>query len=362
MSVTNREAGPLTQSEAPSAAPGRILVPYGQGRIRGLDGDDLGAHGAAMDRLVALGLPVVPGLTVPAGAAASLCEPDTAEAAVALVEQLSGRRIDDTARPLLLRLSASAPTEIAGLPPDLACLAITPSRADDLCAVIGRADALHEVWAATVRMIAEYALDVPAAVLDDALLDTPGPRARVEVLLSLVAEHGSRPFPDDPAQQLALAARALLGRWDSPRARRSRRAQRLPAELAVALHVQALRIGPADHSGYGTAVSRDPETGRLSPQGSFFRGVRRSAPPPHPGEPLDRLAGGTALLEHSLLTLERHLRAPVSVDFEVRDDEISLLAASAQLRPPLRASVCLAADLARDGALGHEEAVRRITP
>ncbi|WNZ13428.1 putative PEP-binding protein [Streptomyces sp. 11x1] len=365
MSVTDREVGPLAQSRmsvAPSGTPGRLMVPYGQGRTRGLEADELGAHGAAVDGLVALGLPVVPGLTVPAGAAASLCDPDTAQAAVDLVEQLSGRRIEDAARPLLLRLSASAPTEIAGLPPDLACLGVTPARADDLCALIGRADALYEVWAATVRMIAEYALDVPGAVLDDALLDTPTPRVRVEALLSLTAEHGSGPFPDEPAQQLALAARALLARWDSPRARRSRRAQRLPADLAVALHVQALRIGPADHSGYGTATSRDPETGRLSPQGSFFRGVRRSAPPPNTGEPLDRLAGGTALLEHSLLTLERHLRAPVSVDFEVRDDEISLLAASPQSRPPLRASVCLATDLARDGALGREEAVRRITP
>ncbi|MDQ0946324.1 pyruvate,orthophosphate dikinase [Streptomyces phaeochromogenes] len=372
MSVTDREAGPHMQSEStrarteapltPPETPGRALVPYGQGRIRGFDAEELGAHGAAMDRLVALGLPVVPGLTVPAGAGASLCEPDTAEASVGLVEQLSGRRIGDPARPLLLRLSASAPTEIAGLPPDLACLGVTSGNVDDLCAIIGRAEALFEVWTATVRMIAEYALDVPGAVLDDALLDTPEPRARIEALLSLVERHGSQPFPDDPAQQLALAARALLRRWDSPRARRSRRAQRLPAELAVALHVQALRIGPADHSGYGTAVSRDPETGRLSPQGSFFRGVRRSAPPPHTGEPLDRLAGGTALLEHSLLTLERHLRAPVSVDFEVRDDEISLLAASAQLRPPLRASVCLAADLAQDGAIGRDEAVRRITP
>ncbi|CAM5400231.1 putative PEP-binding protein [Streptomyces purpurascens] len=372
MSVTDREADPLAQSgvpltpseasPGPSGTPGRLLVPYGQGRTRGLDAHQLGAHGAAMDQLVALGLPVVPGLTVPADAAASLCDPGTAEAAVDLVEQLSGRRIGDTARPVLLRLSVSAPTEIAGLPPDLACLGVTPAQADDLCALIGRADALYELWATTVRVIAEYALDVPGALLDDALLDAPTPRARMEVLLSLAAEHGSRPFPDDPAQQLALAARALLGRWDSPRARRSRKAQRLPADLAVALHVQALRIGPADHSGYGTAVSRDPETGRLSPQGSFFRGVRRSAPPPHTGEPLDRLAGGTALLEHSLLTLERHLRAPVSVDFEVRDGEISLLAASAQARPPLRASVCLAADLARDGALGREDAVRRVTP
>ncbi|CAM5735839.1 hypothetical protein SAFG77S_08410 [Streptomyces afghaniensis] len=249
MSVADRAAGPLAaQSGAllePSEAPGRVLVPYGQGRSRGLDAGELGAHGAAMDPPVALGLPVVPGLTVPAGASASLGEPDTAEAAVGLVEQLAGRRIGDTGRPLLLRLSASAPTEIAGLPPDLACLGVTSGNADDLCAVIGRAEALYEVWAATVRMIAEYALGVSGAELDDALLDTPEPRARVEALLSLVARHGSRPFPDDPAQQLALAARALLARWDSPRARRSRRAQRLPAGLSLALHVQALRIGPA---------------------------------------------------------------------------------------------------------------------
>ncbi|MCX5254373.1 PEP-utilizing enzyme [Streptomyces canus] len=358
MNITDRRPG----VDAPQQTPGLALVPYGQGRTRGLDADALGTHGVAMDRLVALGLTVVPGLTVPAGAAASLGEPGTARAAVELVEQLAGRRIGDSARPLLLRLSASAPADIAGLPPDLACLGVTPDSAGDLCTVIGRADALDEVWAATVRMIAEYGLDVPAALLDDALLDSPAPPARVEALLSLVAEHTARPFPDDPAEQLALAARAVLARWDSPRARRARKAQKLPADLDIALHVQALRIGPADRSGYGTAVSRHPETGRFSPQGSFFRGVRRSAPPPHTGEPLEKLAQGTVLLEHALLTLERHLHAPVSVDFEVRDGEVSLLAASAQSRPPLRASVCLAVDLVRDGALDKDAAVRRIGP
>ncbi|MFC4469436.1 putative PEP-binding protein [Streptomyces xiangluensis] len=358
MSITDRHSGTLAQTHTPSHA----LVPYGQGRIRGLDAGELGTHGIAMDRLVALGLPVVPGLTVPAGSAGSLCEPGTARAALDLVEQLSGRRIGDRSRPLLLRLSASASTEVAGLPPDLACIGITPADADGIRAVIGRDDVLYDVWAATVRMIAEYALEVPAPELDDASLDAPDPRARVDALLSTVARHAERPYPDDPAEQLALAARAVLGRWASPRARRSRKAQRLPAELGIALHVQAVRIGPWDHSGFGTAVSRHPDSGRFSPQGSFFRGVRRSAPPPRTGEPLEKLGGSAALLEHSLLTLERHLHAPVTVDFEVRDGEISLLAASAQSRPPLRAAVCLAADLAGDGALDRAEAVRRISP
>ncbi|KDN77310.1 pyruvate phosphate dikinase [Streptomyces olindensis] len=362
MSVTERPAG----APIPAPVPGHALVPYGQGRIRGLDADALGTHGTAMDRLVALGLPVVPGLTVPTGSAASLGEPDTARAALELVEQLSGRRVGDRSRPLLLRLSASASTEVAGLPPDLAGIGLAPAVTGDLCAVIGREDALHDVWASTLRMTAEYALDVPGAELDDALLDAVSARARADALLAAVARHAGRTYPDDPAEQLALAARAVLARWASPRARRSRRTQGLTADLGVALHVQALRIGPWDRSGYGTAVSRDPDSGRFAPHGSFFRGVRRSTPPPqppsHPGEPLEELGPAAALLEHSLLTLERHLHAPVRVDFELRDGEIALLSAAAVSRPPLRAAVCLAADLAAEGSLDPEEAVRRVAP
>ena len=51
----------MTGAEADST----IFVPYGQGRGRGLDATELGAHGVEVDRLVALGLPVVPGLTMP---------------------------------------------------------------------------------------------------------------------------------------------------------------------------------------------------------------------------------------------------------------------------------------------------------
>ncbi|MGW1564131.1 putative PEP-binding protein [Streptomyces sp. NPDC002144] len=358
MSITERPAGSPAQAH-PS---GHSLVPYGQGRSRGLDATGLGTHGLAMDRLVTLGLPVVPGLTVPAESAASLGEPGTARAAVELVEQLSGRQVGDLGRPLLLRLSASAPSEVAGLPPDLAGIGLTPTGADGLCAVIGRKEALYDVWASTVSMIAEYALDVPGHTLDDARLDADGPQARVDALLTAAARHGARPYPDDPAEQLALAARAMLARWAAPRARRSRKAQGLPADLGIALHVQALRIGPWDRSGYGTADSRDADTGRFATRGSFFRGVRRSAPPPHPGEPLEELGAGRALLEHALLTLERHLHAAVRVDFELRDGEVALLSASAVGRPPLRAAVCLAADLAAEGALDREAAVQRVTP
>ena len=53
---------PVPAGAAPRVA---TLVPYGQGRVRGLGPEELGVHGDQMDRLVALGLPTVTGVTVP---------------------------------------------------------------------------------------------------------------------------------------------------------------------------------------------------------------------------------------------------------------------------------------------------------
>ena len=50
------------------------FVPYGQGQARGLDVHELGSHGVELDRLVALGLPVVPGLSIPASHAQALVD------------------------------------------------------------------------------------------------------------------------------------------------------------------------------------------------------------------------------------------------------------------------------------------------
>ena len=92
----------MTGTDAVSA----IFVPYGQGRPRGLDQDELGNHGADIDRLVALGLPVVPGLTVPVTHAASLGEIEVARVAVDLLQQLVGRHIGDLTHPVLIRVPA----------------------------------------------------------------------------------------------------------------------------------------------------------------------------------------------------------------------------------------------------------------
>ena len=103
------------------------LVPFGHGLERGLDERSLCTRGIQLETLAGLGLPVGAGLTVPVPNVPGFTSPDRAKAAMNLLETLSGRLISSTTETgglVLLRLSASAPVEAAGLPPDLVCLGL----------------------------------------------------------------------------------------------------------------------------------------------------------------------------------------------------------------------------------------------
>ncbi|MGY1815322.1 putative PEP-binding protein [Blastococcus sp. SYSU D00820] len=339
-----------------------FLVPYGQGAARGLGPDEIGEHGAQFDRMVALGLPVVPGLTVVAGSASLLTDPVGAQRAVELVEQLAGRSTVDADRPLLLRLIASAPVPVAGLPPALTAIGLTRDRVADVQRAVGREGDTVALWGLLVRTLAVGALDVDPDDLDDVVFDLSDPREQVEAVLHLCATKGSGPVPDEPAAQVALAARAFLAHWDSPRGRRARAAQGLPADLPISLHLQALRIGPWEKSGFGEAVSRDPETGDFGAHGSFFRGMRRSAVAGMTGEPLTERSEGYALLRHGLTTLETHLQAAAQVTYELRDGELALLSACPAPHPNRNALLKLACDLVERRGLPATAGLALVSP
>jgi pyruvate, orthophosphate dikinase len=345
----------MTGTEAVSM----IFVPYGQGRGRGLDVTELGVHGVELDRLVALGLPVVPGLTVPVSHAALLARPEVAQAAIDLLAQVAGRRFGDPAHPVLIRLLASTPAG-GGVPADLPGLGITAASAPALDEIVGSSQAVYDVFAAAIRYVGEHGAGIPGDDFADAEYDVTSHSDRVHKFLALSAAAGC-PYPDDPAGQLAQAAQATLRRWASPRARRQRRGQGLPDDLRLALHVQAIRVGPPERCGHGVAESRDPATGAFAPTGTFRRSIRRGTADSRPGEPLDSLPGGRDLLTSALRTLELHLRAAAQVEFEIRDAELALLAARKVERPAPRTAIRMAVDLAEAGIIDDETAVGSIT-
>lgn len=107
----------------------RIAVPHGQGRARGLGAADLGVHGVEMDNLVGLGLPVVPGLTIPVGAGEELANRETAGVAIDLLEKLAVRGIWPAVRterrPMLMHLGCSAAVPVSALPPAISVIGLS---------------------------------------------------------------------------------------------------------------------------------------------------------------------------------------------------------------------------------------------
>jgi pyruvate,orthophosphate dikinase len=280
-----------------------------------------------------------------------------ARAAIDLLQQVAGRHFGDPAHPLLIRLLASSPA--GGVPVDLPGLGITAASASALDQIVGSGGAIYEVFAAVIRHVGEHGSGIPGDEFAEAEYTASSHAECVVKFLELSAAAGV-PFPDDPAEQLAHAAAAALRRWAAPRARRLRRRQGLPEDLGLALHVQAIRIGPPETCGYGVAESRDPATGAFAPTGTFRRSVRRVAAEDRPGEPLDNLPGGRDLLVSALRTLELHMRGAAQVEFEIRDAELALLAARRVERPAPRTAIRLALDLAEAGVIDDVTAVRSI--
>ncbi len=341
------------------------LVPFGRGGERGLDARTLGTRGTQLETLAGLGLPVPAGVTVPVPNVPGLVSGVRTLAALELVEGLAGSTIGtftgSAPGVLLLRLSASAPLEAAGLPPVLTGLGFDiTSIPSDFEAHLA-AD-LHHVWWQTASFVAEYALGVPGDLVSALGFDHADARDRVAPLLALCAAEGSGPWPAGPADQLTLAANAIAARWASPRAARARRNQSLPDDLPLALHLEAVHATAHESSGYGSATSRDLESGLFTPSGTFRRGIRGADEAGRAQRPLEELPGGVSLLTRVLAELEAQLRQVVTVDFEFQGEKIVLMGVEAMLRAPARALTSLAVDLAMRGITDEATAVAAVRP
>ncbi len=335
------------------------LVPFGEGLARGLDERSLCMRGIQLETLAGLGLPVGAGLTIPVPNVPGLTSPDRAKAAIRLLESISNRKVGSTTEAgglVLLRLSASAPVEAAGLPPDLVCIGIKGALVPSGLGPAMAAD-LSSAWWKAAAFIAENALDVPADEIGTLAMDIADPADRVPALLALAEAQGNSPFPTKVSHQVAAGAAAMLARWNSPRAARARRKQSLPPDLPIALHLETVVVTDHDEEGHGHATSRDPETGQFAPNGAFRHGVRSSGERQQIGHPLSGLPGGVEMLTGVLAELEGRLRTVVTVDFEYGPEGLMLVGLEQVRRPPARVATSLAVDLAIRGITDEREAI-----
>lgn len=342
--------------------------------------DLLGGKGAGLARMAGDGVPVPPGfvLTTECGrhylAADRL--PDSLEeefdARLHRLGDQMGRRFGDPARPLLVSVRSGAPVSMPGMMDTVLNVGLT---SDGVAALVEETGDAGFAYSCFERLLDGFARTV-RGITADALEEGTGPpprdhdadalKARCDALLELIAEESGTSFPDARGQ-LTEAVAAVFRSWNSKRAKAYRRHKNIDDDLGTAVVVQSMAFGNrGTGSGSGVAFTRDPATGAPGACGAFL--LRAQGEDVVSGE-FEAEGSLEALREHLpavaddldgvLAALERSARDMCDVEFTVENGRLWVLQTRSGQRSG-RAAVRIAVDMADEGLIGRDEAVRRV--
>ncbi|MEA2646753.1 MAG: pyruvate, orthophosphate dikinase [Chloroflexota bacterium] len=355
--------------------------------------DLLGGKGAGVAEMSRAGLPVPPGFTITTACCnayyAANDFPDgmweQATAALAHVEEQTGKRFGDPARPLLVSVRSGAKFSMPGMMDTILNLGLNDEVTAGLARLSDERFALDsqrrfiQMFGKTAKDIGKGDDDKPFEAALDALKKEVGAATDADLsaehLRTLVAAYRriyrdalGEDFPDDPLVQLQDAIRAVFRSWMNPRAIAYRKNERIPDDLGTAVNVQAMVFGNmGDRSGTGVAFTRDPNTGDRKLYGDFLlnaqgedvvAGIRRS----ERIDALQRLMPEVyAEFEGIAARLEHHYRDVQDMEFTIEEGRLYMLQTRAAKRTA-EAAINTAVDMVEEGLISTDEAVLRVEP
>src|SRR5262245_6194782 len=364
---------------------------FGDGQADGCAADKplLGGKGANLAEMTRLGIPVPPGFTITTEACAEFAAsgrwPDglgeQVRAALARLEQATGRSFGEAQRPLLVSVRSGAAVSMPGMMDTILNLGLTEATLPGLAnGAEGRF--AWDSYRRLLQMLGDVVLGIPhhlfeerldearraAGAASDAELSAEHLRGLVARYRSLVREATGRPFPEDPHEQLRLAIDAVFQSWNNPRALTYRKLNDIRGLRGTAVNVQAMVFGNLnDNSATGVCFTRNPSTGENRFYGEFLQnaqgedvvaGIRT----PRPIEEIDALLPG--MLGQLLAVkdrLEQHYRDMQDVEFTVEDGRLFMLQTRTGKRTAA-AAVRIAVEMAHEGLIDEDTAVRRVEP
>ena len=349
------------------------------------DRDLLGGKGANLCEMTRLGLPVPFGLVITTPTCREYFErgnklPRGLEpeyrAAMKLVEGRMGARFGDPENPLLVSVRSGAPVSMPGMMNTILNLGLNDAITAGLAERTGNPRFAYDSQRRFIQMFADVVLGVHGERYEDVIeahkkakgYETD-PEMSAEDWQAVIAEFKAiAPIPEDPFEQLRLAIEAVFTSWHSPRAQVYREMNEIPESLGTAVTVQPMVFGNfGDTSGSGVAFTRNPATGVAERYGEFLfnaagedvvAGIRT----PEPISALEtRLPEVYQQLMDTQQLLEKHYRDMQDIEFTVQEGRFFLLQTRSGKRTG-RAAIKVAVDMVREGLLGEQDALMRVSP
>ncbi len=351
----------------------------------------LGGKGVGLTEMTALGVPVPAGFTITTDACRAYLSaggtvPDGLDAEVAAhitaLEQRSGKRFGDPVDPLLVSVRSGAAVSMPGMMDTILNLGLSDTAVEGLAASTGNPRFAYDSYRRLIQMYGEVVDGVPGHRFEQTLVDLKtragarqdvdlGPDELRELIVSfgrIYEEETGSTFPQDAAEQLRRATRAVFDSWHSPRAQVYRRTYEIPDDIGTAVNIVQMVFGnKGAGSGTGVCFTRDPSTGEARLYGEFLAnaqgedvvaGIRT----PQPIEQMrEELPVAYEQLLDTLRRLEQHYRDAQDVEFTVEDGRLYLLQTRTAKRTAA-AALKIAVDMVDEGVISSEEAVARIDP
>jgi pyruvate, orthophosphate dikinase len=296
------------------------------------------------------------------------------------LEEKSGKRLGDTADPLLVSVRSGAAISMPGMMDTILNLGLNDEAVEGLARATGNDRFARDSYRRLIQMYGEVVDGIDAHHFEDALAALKRERGAaqdvdlsaddlgrlIETYKRIYSEESGNEFPQDARDQLTRAVRAVFDSWDAPRAKVYRRTYDIPDDLGTAVNVVRMVFGnKGDESGTGVAFTRDPSTGEQVLYGEFLpnaqgedvvAGVRT----PQPLAEMERqLPLAYEQLLETMRRLEQHYRDVQDIEFTVEDNALFLLQTRSAKRTAA-AAVKSAVDMAEEGLISREEALARI--
>lgn len=346
---------------------------FGDGAGEGRD--LLGGKGASLAEMTALGMPVPPGFTITTEACRAFLITrevpeglwEEVDAALAIVESMTGKRFGDPSCPLLLSVRSGARESMPGMMETILNLGLNEATAVGLARQTDVPFVL-DTSRRFLQMFGEVVLGREGRIAAPGVAGTTL-EGIVPVFRAMASPLG-KGFPREPREQLRQAILAVFRSWHTPRAVAYRQREGIAEDLGTAATVQMMVFGNMGvDSATGVLFTRDPNTGAPGLFGEFLPNAQgeeivAGARTPLPLAAMTEepsLRAAYAELQTIAARLEAHYRDMQDLEFTIERGKLWMLQARSGKRTA-SAAVTIAVDQARRGEIDRETAVRRVTP
>ncbi|HKX10862.1 MAG TPA: pyruvate, phosphate dikinase [Stellaceae bacterium] len=365
--------------------------------------DLLGGKGAGLAEMSNLGLPVPPGFTITTEVCTHFYAngksypkelTEQVSAALATLEKRIGAKFGDAANPLLVSVRSGARASMPGMMDTVLNLGLNDRSVEGLAKRSGDPRFAYDSYRRFIQMYGQVVLGVDHHHFEDHLenhklnegksLDTDLTadhwREVVAGYKEIVERELTKPFPQDPQEQLWGAIGAVFGSWMNQRAITYRRLHDIPADWGTAVNVQAMVFGNmGEDCATGVAFTRNPSTGAKEFYGEYLvnaqgedvvAGIRTPQPLSIAGKQAakstlpsmeEAMPKVFAELETVRRKLEAHYRDMQDIEFTVQQGKLYMLQTRTGKRTAA-AALHIAVDMANSGLIDRNEALRRIEP